>query len=402
MLSVIKKIHLLTLTVLGALSLAGLLLVRSSAEREAAEQLHYEREETELIVSPLPHSSLQLFKAGKNLGDTARVASFNGERMWLGRGNYFLQVEHERQKYFLPIPLTSYRSGPEEDGAFVVTVRPAPLEKPPRLLASLPEFVSIASGNFLFGDRLNPREPHYVWLTGYFIAPFEVSNAEFREFLHDPAGYVDDWNWSESGRKWKAENLSQATARLQPGDAEYERFGQSDQPVVWVNWFEAFAFCKWLTQKIGAGKWQFSLPTEAEWEKAARGPDNFDYGLSMFISDAEIPLYNWKKNPDAPVTVVGANASPALYQPNRFGLYHMSGNVVEWTQSLHLPFSKRHPYSDHDRMRHEAGQPGLRVARGGSWYSASVALLSVAYRDAFQPEHSSQDIGFRLIAKRLP
>jgi formylglycine-generating enzyme required for sulfatase activity len=120
----------------------------------------------------------------------------------------------------------------------------------------------------------------------------------------------------------------------------------------------------------------------------------------MFISDNETPLYNWKKNPDAVVTVVGIQDSYSAYRPNRFGLYHLTGNVVEWTQSTNRPYNRERPYVDDDRNHDDA--VGLRVARGGSWYSASIAILYIPYRDAFQPEHSTQDIGFRIVAKLLP
>jgi formylglycine-generating enzyme required for sulfatase activity len=370
------------------------------ADRERLEQEHYDREETELIVSNLMAAQMQLYRAGKNLSDTTRLREFNGERIWLPRGNYFLHITQAQQTFFIPVPIFGYRSGPDADGAFVVTLRPPPTEYPPRLLSSLPEFVFIPSGNFLLGDRLNPREPHYLWLTGYFISPFEVTNAEFREFFDDATGYADTTNWTNAGKRWKVKSSSHTTALLKPNGADYQRFGQPDQPVVWVNWFEANAYCRWLTKKIGNGRWLYVLPAEAEWEKAARGPDNFDYGLSMFISDHEIPLYNWKKNPDVPITVVDIQNSYPAYSPNRFGLYHLSGNVVEWTQSINRAYSREHPYVDDDRNHDDV--LGLRVARGGSWYSASVALLYIPYRDAFQPEHSTQDIGFRIVARRLP
>lgn len=382
------------------LAVTSLVLAKWRTERERNEQLHYQREETELIVSNLMGARVALFKAGKNLADTTRVAAFNGERIWLPRGNYFLRAEHGGKNFFMPAPILGYRSGPDDGGAFLVTLRPPPQTYPPRLLSSSPEFVYIPSGSFLFGDRSNPREPHYLWLTAYYINPFEVTNAEFREFLNDHAGYADATNWTEAGKRWKAAKPSQVTALLKSGDADFERFGRPDQPVVWVNWFEANAYCHWLTKKIGNGRWLFVLPTEAEWEKAARGPDNLDYGLSMFISDNETPFYNWKKNPDAVVTVVGIEDSYPAYRPNRFGIYHLTGNAVEWTQSINRPFNKEHPYVDDERNHDDT--PGLRVARGGSWYSASVALLQVAYRDAFQPEHSSQDIGFRTVARMLP
>jgi len=379
---------------------AVLTLVLWSRQQARQEQLHYERRETELIVANQLGAAVVLLRAGAHLEDTTRITAFNGSRMWLPAGNYFLQVRHEGRTQCFPVPLAGYRAGPDKGGAFSVTLRPAPKVYPPRLLPNLPEFVAIPSGSFLFGDRLNPREPHYLWLTSFFIHPFEVSNAEFREFLNDPAGYADSTNWTRAGRRWQAKNSSQATALLKVTDMDYQRFGQPDQPVVWVNWFEANAYCKWLTKKIGGGRWLFSLPTEAEWEKAARGPDNFDFGLSLLLGDREIPWYNWRKNPDATVAVVGWQESYTSYRANRFGLYHLSGNVVEWTQSLNRPYNRERPFRDDDRNHDEAS--GLRVGRGGSWYSASVALLYIPYRDAFQPEHSSQDIGFRLVAKSLP
>jgi formylglycine-generating enzyme required for sulfatase activity len=78
----------------------------------------------------------------------------------------------------------------------------------------------------------------------------------------------------------------------------------------------------------------------------------------------------------------------------------MGGNVVEWTQSLYRPINRSNPYEDDDRNREDLH--GERVARGGSWYSASNALLLVAYRDAFLPELRHNDLGFRVVARRVP
>jgi serine/threonine-protein kinase len=283
---------------------------------------------------------------------------------------------------------------------FVITVRSFPAEFPPKLFPHQPDYVFIPSGTFLLGDRLNPRESHDVWLTGYFIGSFEVTNEEFRIFLSASDGYGSDSNWTVAGLRWRVSGNSQASALLKPSDANYKRFGQSDMPVAWVNWFEANAYCRWLSRSLGKGRWWYSLPTEVEWEKAARGPDSFDYGLGMTISDAEVPLYNWKKNPEAPVTVVGWNATPPSYQPNRFGLYHVTGNVAEWTQGVFTAHDRNRPYRDDERNHDDA--PGSRVARGGSWYSAATSYLYIPYRDAFQPEHSSHETGFRVAVRRLP
>ena len=362
----------LTAGAVALVGIGGVLLGRHYVVWQRAETLRYQRGETELVVTDVTgRARVTLFKAGKRLDEAKHIAGFDGRRIWLPEGNYFVEAEESGRRLYYPAPLTGYRGGPDRDGAFVITIRPAPRESPPRLVADRPEFVYIPSGHFLLGDRANPREPHYVWLTAYFLAPFEVTNAEFREFLNDQRGYA-------------------------PSD--YRRFGQPDQPVTNVTWHEANAFCQWLTARIGAGRWMYSLPTDAEWEKAARGPDSLDYGLSRFISDEEVKLYNWRKNPDAPVTVVGWRDS--VWGPNRYGLHHMSGNVWEWTRSVFRPYNRQQPFAEDDRSHDNIH--AQRTARGGSWYSASIALLYLPYRDAFQPEHRSNDVGFRVAARLKP
>jgi len=78
----------------------------------------------------------------------------------------------------------------------------------------------------------------------------------------------------------------------------------------------------------------------------------------------------------------------------------MTGNVAEWTQSVDRPFNREHPFPDDERNSDAAA--GQRTVRGGSWYSASIASLSTPYRDAFPPSHSTQEIGFRVVARLLP
>ncbi len=357
----------------------------------------YERAETELVVANLANATLTLYRSGNTLADTTRIREFDGKRIWLKPGNYFIRSDDGQTTSYFPVPLSGFRSGPDDDGTFQVTVRPFAAELPPHI-TDHSSFAFIPSGNFLLGDKQNPREPHYVWLTGYFISPSEVTNEEFREFLHAPDGYDDRANWTLQGNSWKVGMPSRTSALLKPSEHDYIRFGQPDQPVVWVTWYEARAYCSWLSRRFASRKWQFSLPTDAEWEKVARGPDNFDYALGMFISDAEVQLYNWRKNPDAPVTVVGR--AGAQYRSNRYGVFHLTGNVAEWTQSIQSPYSKEHPYTDDDRNYDDT--PGLRTVRGGSWYSEATSYLYTPYRDSFQPEHRTQDVGFRIVAKKLP
>jgi formylglycine-generating enzyme required for sulfatase activity len=376
----------------AAVLLMAAFVARSYVRNERIEKEHFDRQETEIIIGNIPNARLYLYTAGNNLQDAKWKWAEVPHNFWLPTGNYFIEASHSAQSWYYPITVEGYRSGPDQ-GGFTITVRDYATERPSG------DFAFIPSGTFLMGDRLNPLEPHSVWLGAYFIGCFEVTNAEFREFLDDPKGYADLSNWTDAGKKWKLIVPSNTSAAMGPLDEDYERFGRPNLPVTEVKWFEANAYCKWLTKKKGDGKWLFALPTEAEWEKAARGPDSFDYGLGHNVSDAEVKLYNWKKNPDAPITVVGSNDSKS-YQANRYGIYHMTGNVAEWTQSEFLPFSRAHPYVEFERNKDDSADQ--RVVRGGSWYSASTALLYLAYRDAFQPSHSSSERGFRIVARRLP
>lgn len=267
-----KKSYLLS-SVAGA-SLIAIVALFSSwlNSRERREQHHFENEETELIIANVANAPLQLFKAGKNLQDTTRISTFSGGRLWLPRGNYFLEANLAGHNIFMPVSIAGYRRGPEDDGSLAVTVRSLPREFPPCLFSEMPEFVYIPSGYFLMGDRLNPIEPHYVRLGAFFISPFEVSNAEFREFVNDPVGYADTSNWTEAGQRWKSSYTSQSTARLTPKDDRFPRFGQADQPVTWVTWFEATAYCRWLTKKsaIAVGFFHYRPKPNGKKSLAAR------------------------------------------------------------------------------------------------------------------------------------
>ncbi len=394
-----KKLWIIAFPAVVVLGLGGFFAWRYIAS-EREEQLHFQKNETKLIVSNLAHVPVELLKAGKNLEGAKSVGGFDGESAWLGQGNYFIKAQFPSGTALYPVPITGYRSGPDKDGLFTLTIRSLPLEQPPRPFTTASDFAFIPPGHLLLGDRLNPREPHFVWLPGFFVSLFEVSNSEFKKFVEAPDGYRDDQNWTEEGRHWKSGNACRATALLKPTDEDYARFGQDDQPVVLVNWFETDSYCRWLSRKYGKGIWIFSLPTEAEWEKAARGPDNFDYALGTSVSDQEVSQYNWKKNPTAEVTVIGSKLSRERFIPNRYGLYHMTGNVSEWTETLNRPYNREHPYADDDRNRSDL--TGTRVVRGGSWYTASTAVLYIPYRETFPPEVSTPYLGFRVVARLLP
>ena len=380
--------------VAAALAAGGLALARGEYRR-AVRARHVAQGETELRIVNPAGATLSLHRAGASL-DQAEALALSGSVRWLPPGRYFVEAAAEGGRQFFPVSLETPDDGPDGDFTWTVTARRLAAEPPPRLDGQAPPFVFIPGGHFTIGDRHNPGHRHAVWVHPFHLGAFEVTNREFRAFLADPGGYDDRANWTAAGWAWKAHGLSEATARLAPRHPRYPRFGRDDLPVMLVNWYEAGAFCRWLTRRRGDGRWLYRMPTEADWEKAARGPDAFDYGLGTELSEAQANLYNWRKNPGASVTVIGVAATLREYRPNRYGVFHASGNAREWTQSVFRHYNAEHPYRDDDRNDDDTA--GLRVTRGGSWYSASAVRLQLSYREEFQPELSSDDLGFRIAA----
>lgn len=378
--------------VLAAAALAG---ARTLSERRA-ERERVARDETKLEVLNRSGAEVRLFRAGATLDDASSLP-LEPAGTWLAEGSYFVEARAAGRSWFYPVSLAAARIA--GGGSYAVTVRPPGRATPPLPPGGAAGFAFVPAGPFLLGERRNPREPHYAWTTAFHLGAFEVTNGEFRRFLSAPDGWADRRSWTAAG--WASRPARTAsTAALVPGDPDYERFGKDDLPVVLASWFEANAYARWLTRTAGGGRWLFRLPTEAEWEKAARGPDGFDYGLGAELSEPQVALYNWKKNPGADVTLVGAAATPGLYRPNRYGIWHASGNAAEWTQSVSRPYGREAPFRDDERNADET--PGFRVTRGGSWYSATTSRLSLAYREEFQPELTSNDLGFRIAAFPLP
>ena len=378
--------------VLAAAALAG----AGTLSDRRAERERVARGETKLEVLNRSGAEVRLFRAGGTMDDASSLP-LEPDGTWLAKGSYFLEARASARSWLYPVSLAAARIA--GGGSHAVTVRP-----PGRATLPLPPggsigFAFVPAGPFLLGEKRDLREPHDAWTTAFFLGAFEVTNGEFRRFLSAPDGWADRRSWTAAG--WASRPAETAsTARLRPGDPDDDRFGKDDLPVVLVSWFEANAYARWLTRTAGAGRWLFRLPSEAEWEKAARGPDGFDDGLGMERSEPQMRPYNWRKNPGADVTLVGAAATPRLYRPSRYGIWHASGNAAEWTQSVSRPYGREAPFRDDERNADET--PGFRVTRGGSWYSATTSRLSLAYREEFHPEPTSNDLGFRIAAFPLP
>jgi len=203
--------------------------------------------------------------------------------------------------------------------------------------------------------------------------------------------------------------------RIKIGDENALRDPDS-RPVRWVSWHEAVAYCDWLNDRLNNdalatsplfengeiasllrnGQWCVALPSELEWEKAARG------GLLDMISPwGDEPNPNLANYVDSKI---GDTAVVGCFPPNGFGLFDMCGNVWEWTRSLwgtdwNSP-DFAYPYQRDDRKREdvEAGRKVLRVVRGGSW-GLNRVYARCAYRRRDPSDFRSHDIGFRLVLR---
>ena len=224
-----------------------------------------------------------------------------------------------------------------------------------------PEWVTIPAGEFWMGED---NEIHRVYLPEYQIARVPVTNYQYGLFV-------------------------KATGHQAPGGWEDQRppRGRESHPVVYVNWYDAIAYCDWLSQMTGK---PVTLPSEAEWEKAARGDrdkriypwgDNFDKQL---CNTSELGLRD-----TTPVGIFLEGSSP-------YGLLDLSGNVWEWTRSLRADYPYPAPGPQRKaRERFTSDNKDGMVMRGGSWVNESGGARC-ASRDWFYPDFGGLLRGFRV------
>lgn len=161
-----------------------------------------------------------------------------------------------------------------------------------------------------------------------------------------------------------------------------EFFNNPDQPVVGISWFEARAYCAWLSAQTGDS---FRLPTEAEWEAAARGGEGRRYAYGPKFDTSRCNTFESHIRRTTPIGVFPGGNTPD-------GLVDMTGNVWEWTSSLHKPY----PYVESDGRENPLTGDVRRVVRGGSWHS-SRGSARAAYRLLDYPVGRSLGQGFRVV-----
>jgi formylglycine-generating enzyme required for sulfatase activity len=226
--------------------------------------------------------------------------------------------------------------------------------------------VRIPAGDFQMGSEMardkhafeEELPPHRVHVPEFHIGQYPVTNRQYQVFV-------------------------QATGHLAPKHWEKERMlrRKYNHPVVEVSWHDAVAFCDWLSREA---EQPFRLPTEAEWEKAARGTDGRIYAWGDEPPDED--RCNFGRYVDDTTTI--GRYSPQGDSP--YGCADMAGNVWEWCQSVYRPY----PYQADDG-REDLKADGSRVWRGGSWLHAARVIRS-ADRGCGFPHYRSNLVGFRV------
>jgi formylglycine-generating enzyme required for sulfatase activity len=238
---------------------------------------------------------------------------------------------------------------------------------------------------------------HRVDLAAFWIGTTEVTNAQYRPFV-EAGGYTDRELWTEAGWEW-----CESSAVTQPACWDDAEWNQPDHPVVCVSWYEAVAYTRWLARETGL---DVRLPTEAEWEKAARGTDGRTWpwgndppdGSRLNYCDANCQYDSKDETVDdgyqdtAPVGSYPAGASP-------YGALDMAGNVWEWTSTLwggcDWSSNFAYPYRPYDGRENMEGSD-CRVVRGGAWLLPRVGARP-ANRDGDFPGGRSGALGLRVV-----
>jgi formylglycine-generating enzyme required for sulfatase activity len=239
-----------------------------------------------------------------------------------------------------------------------------------------PDMVFIPAGEFTMGSYLGDdveKPERKVFLDAFCIDKYEVSNARYKECV-------------DAGACNPPARPSSSTRLFYYDKPEY-----ADYPVIWVTWNDAQTYCKWRGKR---------LPTEAEWEKAARGTDGRLWpwgnsepdGTKLNLCDVNC-AYDWKESQiddgykdTAPVESFEAGKSP-------YGVYNMGGNVREWVADWYLPdYYSNAP--DRNPQGPKSGEG--RVLRGGSWRS-DISVSRPTYRLWYSPDTKDEYIGFRCV-----
>jgi formylglycine-generating enzyme required for sulfatase activity len=263
-------------------------------------------------------------------------------------------------------------------------------------LAYEPEVIMIPSGPFLLGSAAtnslrSEDEPDLLELDlpyAYAVAVHPVTVGQFRAFIAAGA-YAQRRYWTEAG--WRL-----STGRTQPDhwhDADWA--GDDRLPVVGVSWYEADAYARWLSQTSGR---LYRLPSEAEWEKAARGGLQLPDGHGGVTENA-LPTREWPWGDAAPDdqranfgSAVGHTSPVGSYPAGAspYGALDLAGNVWEWCGSR---WAQPYVFSEDTNPEGEED----RVVRGGSWFNTAAQARCAHRLQSMSNLRFDHDVGFRLV-----
>jgi formylglycine-generating enzyme required for sulfatase activity len=249
------------------------------------------------------------------------------------------------------------------------------------------EFVTVPAGCFQmgnnFGDAYHIEMPvHDVCVSEFSIGKFDVTRGAFRKFIDD-TGYrteaeKGDGCYVYDGKSWRKDPAANWRS---PGFSQ-----DDDHPVVCVSWNDSVAYAQWLSRKNNRN---YRLPTEAEWEYAARSGGKRE----KFAGSDDIDAVAWYSGNS------GNRTHPVgQKRANGLGLYDMSGNVWQWTADWYDENYYR------ESPRSNPGGPlsgSKRVFRGGSWFYDPRGVRA-SYRDFYVPGYRSSYLGFRLVSPVRP
>ena len=247
------------------------------------------------------------------------------------------------------------------------------------------DYVYVPAGAFKMGDNFGDGETrerpvHTVELDAFYIAKHEMTNGEWRKFRDDP-GYNDKKFWPNGWVVPKDQIPYWTDARNHGGGTP-----DSDMyPVLGVNWDSAVAYCNWLSEKTGK---KYRLPTEAEWEKAARGTDQRRYPWG---NDIDLSRANYVGTA-AFDTGKAVGSYPGGASP--YGVLDMAGDVMEWCSDWY-----GHDYYSVSPRKNPKGPDtgAYRVVRGGSFFQEGFDQRTYGRSAAWPSLQSHRMLGFRAV-----
>jgi len=278
-----------------------------------------------------------------------------------------------------------------------VTPKPEPVPKPKPPAKPAPDVLTITSpihlelvrvraGEFLMGSdpakdrhaKDDEQPQHRVYVSEFYIGKHPVTNAQYAVFAKATK--------RKAPQHWKGGKIPS---------------GKENHPVVWVSWDDAVAFCQWLSQETGK---QFRLPTEAEWEKAARGTDGRIYPWGNEWDESRANVGKFGRGLVSLVSEAAIATTPVgQYSPrgdSPYGAADMAGNVEEWCSDWYdeQEYQRRAKSTVKDPPGPKKG--ANRVLRGGSWnFNRGDARCAARYR--LGQFHSIGNFGFRLVSPVL-